>query len=160
MASASTALCLFHTGTRRCCNVESTSMTLIQRHNNVVCQVGSLLLSVWIHSAKNRCSMQRHIPQWIYLFISTDIFAISEWWISKAVKSVCALQEMLLFFKVRQHDQAVKSFKLIFTCKNMREQDVWRSEHVENALISFDWNIIRLLMTIIIKFISSINKML
>ena len=29
------------TGTRRCCDVESTSMTLIQRRNNVVCLVGS-----------------------------------------------------------------------------------------------------------------------
>ena len=27
-------------GTRRCCDVESTSMTLIQRRNNVVCPVG------------------------------------------------------------------------------------------------------------------------
>ena len=27
-------------GTRRCCDVESTSMTLIQRCNNVVCPVG------------------------------------------------------------------------------------------------------------------------
>ena len=32
-------------GTRRCCDVESTSMTLIQRRNDVVCPVG-LLLSV------------------------------------------------------------------------------------------------------------------
>ena len=28
-------------GTRRCCDVESTSLTLIQRRNNVVCPVGS-----------------------------------------------------------------------------------------------------------------------
>ena len=27
-------------GTRRCCDVESTSLTLIQRRNNVVCPVG------------------------------------------------------------------------------------------------------------------------
>ena len=27
-------------GTRRCCDVESKSMTLIQRHNNVVCPGG------------------------------------------------------------------------------------------------------------------------
>ena len=27
-------------GTQRCCDVESTSLTLIQRRNNVVCPVG------------------------------------------------------------------------------------------------------------------------
>ena len=27
-------------GTQRCCNVELTSLTLIQHHNNVVCPVG------------------------------------------------------------------------------------------------------------------------
>ena len=27
-------------GTRHCCDVESTSLPLIQRHNNVVCPVG------------------------------------------------------------------------------------------------------------------------
>ena len=31
---------VFSLGTRRCCDVESTSMTLIQHHNNVVCPVG------------------------------------------------------------------------------------------------------------------------
>ena len=29
-------------GPRRCCDIESTSLTLIQRHNNVVCPVGNL----------------------------------------------------------------------------------------------------------------------
>ena len=28
-------------GTQRCCDIELTSLTLIQRHNNVVCPVGS-----------------------------------------------------------------------------------------------------------------------
>ena len=32
-------------GTRRCCDVESTSLTLIQRRNNVVCQVGMVNVS-------------------------------------------------------------------------------------------------------------------
>ena len=32
-------------GTRRCCDVESTSMTLIQRRNNVVWRVGTLVIS-------------------------------------------------------------------------------------------------------------------
>ena len=34
---------------RRCCDVESTSMTLIQRRNCVVCPVGRLNVSVFVH---------------------------------------------------------------------------------------------------------------
>ena len=32
-------------GTRRCCDIVTTSMTLLQCHNNVVCPVGSYSLS-------------------------------------------------------------------------------------------------------------------
>ena len=32
----------FPLGTRRCCDVESTSLTLIQRRNNVVCPLGNV----------------------------------------------------------------------------------------------------------------------
>ena len=38
--SVITSLLSFPLGTRRCCDVESTSLTLIQRRNNVVCPVG------------------------------------------------------------------------------------------------------------------------
>ena len=33
-------------GTRRCCDVESTSKPLIQRRNNVVCPVGSSVVEI------------------------------------------------------------------------------------------------------------------
>ena len=42
-------------GTRRCCDVESTSMTLIQRRNNVVCPVGG------DKNVKMRFSVKRYL---------------------------------------------------------------------------------------------------
>ena len=38
---------LHHVGTRRCCDVESTSLTFIQRHNNVVCPVSGWWRPLW-----------------------------------------------------------------------------------------------------------------
>ena len=37
-------------GARRCCDVKSTSVTLIQRRNNVMCPVGGVLMKKW-----NKC---------------------------------------------------------------------------------------------------------
>ena len=41
--------------TRRCCNVESTSVTLIQRCNNVVWHVGYHIPSWWLKCSPNAC---------------------------------------------------------------------------------------------------------
>ena len=40
-------------GTRRCCDVESTSMTLIQRRNSVVCPAGCVR-DLLIHNEHSR----------------------------------------------------------------------------------------------------------
>ena len=50
---------LYPLGTQRCCDVESTSVTLIQRRNNVVCPVGDLLVSN-VYSWSNKVLQLSH----------------------------------------------------------------------------------------------------
>ena len=51
---------VFPLGTQRCCDVESTSLTLIPRRNNVVCQVGCFTpLSVHCRDTKYFTSFQK-----------------------------------------------------------------------------------------------------
>ena len=52
-----------NSSTRRCCDVESTSLTLIQHHNNVVCPVGRHQLIASVYAEHFRVKSKH--PSWI-----------------------------------------------------------------------------------------------